>query len=216
MKRETTKRVIRARPRRFADLGPAASFPSADYERPTRGTILHPSDYSASSRQAFELACRIARDRGSRLIVMHVAEPVRISSSGMAPVPSLPKGYRGAWESRLRLLRPADANVQVEYRVEEGDVASAILRVASEAHCDLIVMAGRARAWLRRLLKESVSEEVERKARCPVLRLNTNAADDSSKRQGMKPRPILYPTDLSRAGLPWIRGGSLTGAGIGQ
>ena len=73
---------------------------------PVPGVILHPTDYSEHARQAFNLACRIARSRGDRLIVMHVAEPVRNSSLGMVPVPPLPKGYRGAWESRLRLIRP--------------------------------------------------------------------------------------------------------------
>ena len=110
---------------------------------PARGTVLHPTDYSEPSRQAFELACRVARDRGSRLIVLHVAEPVHVSSPGMAPLPPLPQGYRGAWEGRLRLIQPRDPNVRVEHRLEEGDVADAILRVAREVPADLIVMGSR-------------------------------------------------------------------------
>src|SRR5919199_2641512 len=90
------------------------------------GVILHPTDSSEPSRQAFELACRLARDRGSRLIALHVAAPPAASWLGMAPAPPLPKGYRGAWESRLRLLWPRDPNVRVEHRLEEGDVADAI------------------------------------------------------------------------------------------
>lgn len=121
------------------DLPPRASLAAVDHR--TGGIIVHPTDYSAVSRQAFELACRIAGERGSRLVVMHVAEPVTISSIGMAPVPPLPKGYRGAWESRLRLLQSADPTVGVEHRLEEGDIADAILRVARETQCDLIVMA---------------------------------------------------------------------------
>jgi nucleotide-binding universal stress UspA family protein len=140
--------------------------------------ILHPTDYSESSRQAFEYACHLARDRGSRLIVVHVAEPVRGSSLGMAPLPPLPKGYRGAWESRLRLLRPADPNVRIEHRLEEGDVAAAILRVAREAPCDLIVMSGSERTWLGRILTGSVTREVERKAPCPVLSMKTQRSGD--------------------------------------
>jgi nucleotide-binding universal stress UspA family protein len=168
--------------------------------------ILYPTDYSEASRHAFEMACRIARDRGSRLVVMHVAEPVRISSLGMVTPPPLPKGYRGAWESRLRLVQPRDPAVRVEHRLEEGDVADAILRVAREVHCDLIVMAGRERTWLGRLLDGSVTEEVERKAPCPVLRLNTHelretdstAGGDSRGSEGVKLRAILHPTDFSR------------------
>jgi nucleotide-binding universal stress UspA family protein len=149
------------------DLPPRASFAAVEHQ--SGGIIVHPTDYSAVSRQAFELACRIARERGSRLVVMHVAEPVTISSIGMAPVPPLPKGYRGAWESRLRLLQSADPTVGVEHRLEEGDIADAILRVARETQCDLIVMANSERTWLGRLFFGSVTTEVERKAPCPVL-----------------------------------------------
>ncbi|HEY1273168.1 MAG TPA: universal stress protein [Terriglobales bacterium] len=144
-----------------------------DFENmPGRGVILHPTDYSEPARQAFDLACRIARNRGDRLIVMNVAEPVRSSSLGMAPAPPLPKGYRGAWESRLHRVRPLDASVQVEHRLEEGDVATAIVRVAREVPCDLIVMSGRQGAWLRGRFRGSITAEVERNSPCPVLRLH--------------------------------------------
>jgi nucleotide-binding universal stress UspA family protein len=169
--------------------------------------ILHPTDYSEASRQAFELACRLARDRGSRLVVMHVAEPVRISSLGMVAPPPLPKGYRGAWESRLRMMQPRDPAVRVEHRLEEGNVADAILRVAREEQADLIVMVGRERAWLSRLLTASVTEKVERQAPCPVIRLNAQqpgnavetAGADASGSAGVAPRAILHPTDFSPA-----------------
>ncbi len=134
-----------------------------------RATILHPTDYSAPSRQAFELACRIARVCGGRLLVMHVAGPVRRPSLGMAAPPPLPRGYRAAWESRLRLMRPHDPAVPVEHRLEEGDVAAAILRVAREAQSDLIVMACREWTGLGRLLNKSVAEAVGRSASCPVI-----------------------------------------------
>lgn len=162
------------------DLMPGASLAGSNHSHPAGGTILHPTDYSKSSRQAFELACRIASERGSRLVVMHVAEPVRNSSFGMAPVPPLPKGYRGAWESRLRLLQPADRNVRVEHRLEEGDVATAIVRVAGETHCELIVMAGRKRTWLGRLLFGCVAADVERMASCPVHRIETHQLEAGS------------------------------------
>jgi universal stress protein A len=139
---------------------------------PARRTVLHPTDYSDHSRQAFELACRVARDRGSRLVVLHVAEPVHVSSPGMASLPPLPKGYRGAWESRLRLMQPRDPNVRVEHRLEEGDVAAAILRVARQEQSDLIVMGTRGRTGLRRLLGRSVTAKVRRKSPCPVVTVN--------------------------------------------
>ena len=36
-------------------------------------TILHPTDLSEHSGEAFELACALARDYGARLVLLHVA-----------------------------------------------------------------------------------------------------------------------------------------------
>lgn len=202
MKRENDEQLTPFLPRQLVGFAPPASFVAGDPGRAPRGVILHPTDYSESSRQAFELACRLALDRGNRLIVMHVAEPVRVSSLGMVPLPPLPKGYRGAWESRLRLLRPADPNVRVEHRLEEGDVVAAILRVARETPCDLIVMSGSERTWLGRLLTGSVTREVERKAHCPVLALKTQRSGDviATVTGGLPERGrIRRPTDFPKA-----------------
>jgi nucleotide-binding universal stress UspA family protein len=189
-------------------VGSAQRAPRADGEpsRLAQGTILHPTDYSVASRRAFDLACQIARDCGSRLVVMHVAEPMRLSTTGMANAPPLPKGYRGAWESRLNLMRPRDPAVAVEHLLEEGDVAAAILRVARETRSELIVMAGRERTWLGRFLGGSITGEVEGKAPCPVLRLNpqglaegaSTAAGESRETDGVNPGgPYLPPAGCS-------------------
>ena len=39
------------------------------------GTILHPTDFSPLSENAFHMACSLARDHGGRVIVLHVAVP---------------------------------------------------------------------------------------------------------------------------------------------
>jgi nucleotide-binding universal stress UspA family protein len=197
MKRESTKQLFRFRPKRLAKLAPAAPLAAADVRHLGRGVILHPTDYSEGSRQAFELACQIARDGGNRLMVMHVAEPVWVSSSGMASLPPLPKGYRDSWESRLRLMLPRDPAVPIEHRLEEGNIAAAILRVAEEIPCDLIAMSGGERTWLGQLLKGHISREVERGAPCPVLRLNTQKIRSSRSRDMFEFKTIIHPTDFS-------------------
>ena len=35
-------------------------------------TILHPTDFSANSRPAFQTACGLARDNNATLLVLHV------------------------------------------------------------------------------------------------------------------------------------------------
>jgi nucleotide-binding universal stress UspA family protein len=178
---------------RFADLAVESPRWDPDADDRERGVILHPTDYSAAARHAFELACRLARSRASRLLVLHVAEPLRSPALGLAPAPDLPRGYRGAWESQLALVRPSEADVPVERRLEEGDAATEILRVARETSTELIVMGTGGRA---RWLPGSVARTVSRHALCPVLALNAPAGDGRSPR-GEAPRRVLHPTDFS-------------------
>jgi nucleotide-binding universal stress UspA family protein len=123
-------------------------------------TILHPTDFSERSRYAFQPACSLARDHGARLIVLHVM-----------PVPLVQEKrlYREEMAEELNRLRAPDTQVQVEHRLEEGDAATQILRVALETGCDLIVLGTHGRTGLGRLLMGSVAEQVLRMASCPVL-----------------------------------------------
>jgi nucleotide-binding universal stress UspA family protein len=123
-------------------------------------TILHPTDFSERSGYAFQLACSLARDHGARLIVLHVM-----------PVPLVQEKrlYREEMAAELNRLRAPNAQVRVEHRLEEGDAATQILRVAQETSCDLIVLGTHGRTGLGRLLMGSVAEQVLRMASCPVL-----------------------------------------------
>jgi nucleotide-binding universal stress UspA family protein len=122
--------------------------------------ILHPTDFSERSGYAFELACSLARDGGARLIVLHVM-----------PVPLVQEKrlYREEMEGELSKVGAPDARVRLERRLEEGDPATEILRVAQETACGLIVMGSHGRTGLDRLLMGSVAEQVARRASCPVL-----------------------------------------------
>jgi nucleotide-binding universal stress UspA family protein len=123
-------------------------------------TILHPTDFSERSGYAFQLACSLARDRGARLIVLHVM-----------PVPLVQEKrlYREEMAGELNRIASPDPKVPVECRLEEGDAATQILQVAQETGCDLIVLGTHGRTGLGRLLMGSVAEQVLRRASCPVL-----------------------------------------------
>jgi nucleotide-binding universal stress UspA family protein len=84
-------------------------------------TILHPTDLSECSGHAFQLACLLARGHGARVIVLHVM-----------PVPLVQEKplYREEMAGELNRLKASDPTIQVEYRLEEGDAVTQILRVA--------------------------------------------------------------------------------------
>jgi nucleotide-binding universal stress UspA family protein len=135
-------------------------------------TILHPTDFSNYSDQAFRLACSLARDYGARLVVLHIAEPpMAVGGEGMLIIPQ--EFDLEVIRARLQQLRPADPKIAVEHRMVQGDAATEILCLATKMKCDLIVMGTHGRTGLGRLLMGSVAELVVRKASCPVLTVKT-------------------------------------------
>jgi nucleotide-binding universal stress UspA family protein/quercetin dioxygenase-like cupin family protein len=135
-------------------------------------TILHPTDFSESSRAAFQTACTLARANQAGLVVLHVMMP-SVSKLLQAPPadPLRPAGARHS--SSFPWPQPSDPGIRVEHRLAEGDPAEETLRLAEALRCNLIVMGSHGRTGLSRLLTGSVAEEVLRKASCPVLVVKT-------------------------------------------
>jgi nucleotide-binding universal stress UspA family protein len=136
-------------------------------------TILHPTDFSDRSAYAYHLACALARDYGARLIVLSVYRPPATVYAEMGPLVAEPLDSMEEITEKLTRLKPEDLEGRVDHYVREGDPAAEIVRLAREAHCDLIVMGTHGRRGLSRLLMGSVAEAVLRKAPCPVLTVKT-------------------------------------------
>jgi nucleotide-binding universal stress UspA family protein len=146
--------------------------------------ILHPTDFSLPAQFALELACALARTHGARLTLLHVVpRPPRttgreetavlreLESSQMDLRP-----YREEMRERLERLALPGMMTPVERRLEQGDVAPGIIRVAAECGCDLIVMGTHGRTAAARRLMGSVAEKVAREATCPVVIAKTPLA----------------------------------------
>jgi len=138
-------------------------------------TILHPTDYSDLSQNAFHYAVELAQVHGARITVLHVADtlgPDHLTYKEATTLPQ-PESYRRRlWEEFLRLT-PGEPDVPLEHLLREGDPAEEIVRIAREQSCDLIVMATHWRRGLRRWLEGSVAEAVLRAVSCPVLVVKT-------------------------------------------
>ena len=159
---------------------------------PAIKTILHPTDFSENSRYAFEMACSLANDNQARLIVLHVIFPVWTAATPASVKEHLP------WP------KPSESKVNVDYQVVEGDTVDEILRSATTIGCDLIVMGTHGRTGLERLLTGSVTEQVLRKAACPVLAVRTplpetlSAKPEAPARPGdiVEVRPVASDADI--------------------
>ena len=142
-------------------------------------TILHPTDLSALSKSAFDLACAVARDYDARLVVVHVKPPQMMGGEVHALI-TTPEEVDRELRGELDKLQPHDASTQIERVLKEGDAGTEILRTAKEISSDIIVMGSHGRTGLSRLFMGSVAEAVSRKAHCPVLTVKHPFPETSS------------------------------------
>jgi nucleotide-binding universal stress UspA family protein len=165
-------------------------------------TILFAADFSESSRQAFRLACSLAREGESRILVVHVLEAVHIAMEPIASGPSAAPfsiderygGYHEAVKERLRETYVPTTQIDIQYQTRDGAPAEEILRVAEEIGADLIAMGTHGRTGLSRIRAGSVAETVLREARCPVLAIRST---DAVKEPVREVRAILAAIDFS-------------------
>src|SRR5262249_4647429 len=147
-------------------------------------TILHPTDFSEHSRYAFRLACALARDYGARLVVLHVVPAGTTELIALLQVGTQKRTgtiRETFWDELLR-VQATDPAVHVEHRLEDGEPAAEILRLAEEIRADLIVRGPQGRPGLSRLRMGSVAEQVVRKAPCPVLTVRPPHPDTPQKK----------------------------------
>jgi len=139
--------------------------------------ILVPTDFSVHADEAFRVAHTLARAVGAEVILFHVAHvPAVVMEGGrFLADPGNGKG-ENLWK-RFPSIPPTDPKVHVEHEVIVADRPSAahILEILDKLGCDLIVMGTHGRSWLKQRLFGSVTEEVVRQARCPVMVVKAQA-----------------------------------------
>ena len=164
-------------------------------------TILFAADFSENSKAAFRVACSLAVEEKTRLIVLHVVEPNWVPQEpvffGQATVQFQNAGrdeaYHESLKRKLAEVYTPNHPIDMAFQTREGDPSAEIVRMANESGCDLIVMGTHGRTGLSWLLAGSVAIAVLRKARCPVLALRSPDAP----RKAEEIRVILHPTDFS-------------------
>ena len=148
---------------------------SADRTPPRRDTktILHPSDFSAASRSAFNKAIELAKSERAVLELLHVIAPVypigaRVPASTYKRIASAET--IAARKKLIRLLaRARAAGAKATMTILEGRPAERIVHAARIRRAHLIVMGTRGRTGLSRFLLGSVTSRVVAISPCPVL-----------------------------------------------
>ena len=134
------------------------------------------TDGSAQSLRAARRAGELLRSADQLTLLTVVTEVPGDDAGGFEGSVYTPGEMERMWdaelaEAREELERTAAAltTARVEKRIEVGDVARTICRVAEELDVDVIVVGSHGRTGLERLFLGSVSEHVVRHAPCPVL-----------------------------------------------
>jgi nucleotide-binding universal stress UspA family protein len=143
-------------------------------------SIVVGTDGSDTAKTAVRYAIDLARELGARLQIVSAFEPVpeqRLRNRRL----EAPEDLQWAVSPRdevITLLREALedarlAGVEAEVFSRQGDAADAIIDVAEEQRCDLIVVGNRGMTGAKRFLLGSVPNRVSHHAPCSVLIVRT-------------------------------------------
>ena len=141
-------------------------------------TILVAYDDTASGKAALQRAVDMTARLDAELIVLTVAPVVNLGRGGARtdPVDSPARRDQVLANARAYL---SEHGVDARYVRTTGRPADAIVHMAEEYGADLIIVGRRSTNLFKRLLGQSVSEDVLHKARCTVLvaRVSKQAAE---------------------------------------
>jgi nucleotide-binding universal stress UspA family protein len=128
--------------------------------------ILVAVDGSPHDEAALRHAVDLARDQKALMTLLTVAPPPQTPVGAATSVPP------DLHDFHEKLLREATdsipTDIGVTTRLERGNPAETILRIAAEGH-DLVVMGSHGHSRVHRALLGSVSERVLKASRVPVL-----------------------------------------------
>lgn len=126
------------------------------------GTIVCAVDDSPEAGEALRAAVRLSGDAGLRLVAVHVEEHADAGSDHRSAE------QRGR-QLLDRLLARHALNGNADKRVEVGERASELARVAEEEAASVIVVGSRRRHWWRGRRTSKLTGDLAATAPCPVV-----------------------------------------------
>jgi nucleotide-binding universal stress UspA family protein len=164
--------------------------------------ILIATDFSDSSRKALRYAAAIARFHGARLYIVHVLASIGYRLVRDEEVQAAELTIRDLRQFWNKLgdndeFRP----IELTLIVCEGEVSVVLEDLIHKEHIDLVVLGARGRTGLSKVIFGSVTENIFRKATCPVLTVGPSSSPDWPEREVGAEEAILFPTDFGDASL---------------
>jgi len=158
---------------------------------PTIKRILCPVDFSDTAAVGAREAAMLARAADAELMLVHaLSEPWLATNRDRGYAAPIAQQYEMIARHKLESMADAlTAIARVRPVLVHGAVDDAIAQTASKFSADLIVMGTRSKKGLARLLTDSTTERVMRRAKVPVVRVSPNTTRrppmDFAARHGM-------------------------------
>jgi len=140
--------------------------------------ILVPTDGSGFSNGAVTTAARLARSLGAKLLLLHVRSPIESphhveggalsNLGGKAMMQEIEDEERKLLDTAVEIAALDGTKAETAF-VAGYSPYDAIIRIAREQHCDLIVMASHGRRGISGLLLGSETQKVLTHTTIPVL-----------------------------------------------
>lgn len=130
--------------------------------------ILVPTDFSANAKHAFEFAKKIARFSKSSLTLIYSyynAYDFAAQASGI--LRQIESSAKRAMEEELKSGAPH--KLQVDFKIRQGTISTAVTYAAYQEDYDLIIMGTQGASGIEKKLMGSNTVHVIRESRVPVL-----------------------------------------------
>lgn len=143
--------------------------------------ILIALDYDLSAKKVAEAGCKFATMLNADVVLLHViSDPLVYSAIEYSPmtdfsgsIHALPLDSDQSLEkASLRFLdafKQRYASENSEVVVCDGDFSAGILKTAKNRHVDFIAIGSHSHNWIERAILGSVTEQVLRDAKVPVI-----------------------------------------------
>lgn len=140
--------------------------------------IIVPTDGSGFSNKAVTTAAKLAQALGAKLLLLHVRSPLESPHhveggalshlGGQVVMQEIEEEERDLLDAALAIAAAEGAAAETAF-IAGYSVYEAIIRIAGEQHCDLIVMASHGRRGISGLLMGSETQKVLAHTSIPVL-----------------------------------------------
>ena len=171
-------------------------MPTLELEKSiTFKNILVATDFSEASTNALHCAAQITEVNAAQLFIVHALSPEPLLGVPLDPLPA--STDRELSEAKLNVEKAVSTelihHLHPKEIVARGPIREVVLDAIQRNKIDLLVLGTHGRTGIRKIVLGSISENLFRRAPCPVLTVGPSAEPPRQIRK------VLFATDFGPA-----------------